>query len=411
MQKKITIIGGGAAGFFAGINGAFMKTSYKWLLLEGSKVPLYKVKISGGGRCNLTHECFDPIKFSENYPRGSKELKGPLSQFQAKDTVMWFAKRQIKVIGEKDGRMFPESNKSSTIINCLLSEQKKSKLELKLNTKVESIRKNKNKFEITTLDQEKILTDYVILCTGSSRIGYNLATKLGHKIIAPAPSLFTFKIKDPLLDNMMGQSFTTSRLTLTIGEKTSKRKWVSEGALMITHWGLSGPATLRLSAFAARELMEAKYHANLTINWLNFKKKSHLIKILKQHKINYFNKSIKYQNISSLSKHFWEHVLLNAKIDEKSKWHHLSSKEIEQLSDILYESKMKVTGKGVFKDEFVTAGGVSCKEVNFKTMESKVCPGLFFAGEILNIDGITGGFNFQNAWTTGWIAAKALSNL
>jgi len=406
--KKILIVGGGAAGFFAAINAAENLKSknikFDIQILESSSSVLKKVRISGGGRCNVTHNLFDINSFCERYPRGYQELKSAFHNFQAKDTVQWFQSRGVSLVAEDDGRMFPDTNTSETIIDCFLNLARENNVQIKLNHKVESIKKlASGQFEVSVLNFENIFADSVMIATGSSAFGHRLAKELGHTIAELAPSLFSFKISDSLINELSGLSFENTEVKLVIdNEKPFKER----GPLLITHWGLSGPAVLKISAWAAREMLHSNYMAKLIVNWLGLEKLEVVSEILKEIKL--ANKKSQIQNAypEKLAKRFWIQFLQKINISLDKRWADISNKEIQLLADGLFATEFQVLGKNRYKDEFVECGGVSLKEINFKTMESKICPGLYFAGEVLDIDGITGGFNFQNAWTGAWIAAK-----
>lgn len=404
MKKLIcAYIGGGAAGYFAAINSAEKNPNARHILFEATMRPMTKIKISGGGRCNVTHHCFDIRDLVKNYPRGSRELLGAFTRFQPQDTIAWFQKRGVELKVESDGRMFPITDKSDTIISCLNSEVERLGIEVRKGSKIKSIEKVEDQFLLKFPNEETLLVDRVLLATGSFPTSYELASSLGHKIVPPVPSLFTFNCKHPLLDEMMGTSFKKVSLQLEI---ESKKKWNQEGPLLITHWGLSGPAVLKLSAFAARELHAAEYKAKLRVNWLCWGEEN-IFNEISEIKNREGKKSLSSMALFDLSKRFWQHLCKYALPDKcESTWNDLSKKDLRTLASVLCNSEIQVEGKGVFKEEFVSAGGIDLKEVDFKRMESKVCPGLFFAGEILDIDGITGGFNFQNAWTTAWIVAQ-----
>ena len=403
-SNTIVIIGGGAAGFFAAINTAQKYPHLRVLLLESSQRPLSKLRISGGGRCNVTHHCFDTKLFASHYPRGSKELVSLFYRFQAKDTVDWFKKRGVELYAQEDGRMFPTSNKSQSIIDCFLSEQQKTNLDVRFSYRVESIEKKDDLFTVKIKNKETITASKVLLATGSAPIGYEIADYFGHCLVSRVPSLFTFKIKDSLLDDMMGQSFNNCKAMLSFPGK-SHVKFEKVGPLLITHWGLSGPAILKLSAFAARELFQSKYNALLKVNWVYPMNQEELIHQFKK-KRSISNTRVSQSDFSTLSRRFWMNFLNQIQIDHQLLWSQLSDKQIHLLAQELTGYVLTVSGKGVFKEEFVTAGGVALNQINFKTMESRVCPGLYFAGEIMDVDGITGGFNFQNAWSTAWVASE-----
>ncbi len=407
--RTIIIVGGGAAGFFAAINAAenakAKQTPVDIQILEASGGTLKKVSISGGGRCNVTHNLFEPRAFCERYPRGAKELLSAFQRFQARDTVEWFRKRGVNLVPEDDGRMFPDTNTSETIIQCFTESAAKAGVQVKLNHKVESITKQApaGKFVVQIRSGQIIEADSVLIATGSSAFGHKLAKNLGHTITELAPSLFSFKIDDPMLLDLSGLSFENAEVKLVpSGEKPIKEK----GPLLITHWGLSGPAVLKISAWAAREMLHANYKADLIVNWMGADRIETALNILRKVKIDGLKSQVHNVFPETLAKRFWIKVLARVKILEDKRWADISNKELQALADTLFKTTFAVLGKNRYKDEFVECGGVDLKELNFKKMESKICPGLFFAGEILDIDGITGGFNFQNAWTGGWIAAQ-----
>ena len=373
-EFDLIILGGGAAGIFAACNAPG-----KVLLIEKTAQLLSKVRISGGGRCNVTHHCFDPKELVKNYPRGHKELLGPLYKFGPQETIDWFAKRGVKLKTEKDGRMFPVTDSSETIINCLL---KNVKAEIRTRTRIQKIIRTVEGFELDQLKTKKLL-----LATGSSHKGHTIAKEFGHTIIDPVPSLFTFNVPNSPLKELSGISVPT-KITLD--------NFTQTGPLLITHFGFSGPACLKLSAFAARHLAEKKYCATLKINWLP----EFTIDQIKN-----ANPKKQLSSINLLPKSLWKALI--GPLGEK-KIGTLSNKNLEQLKEKLQNDSYQVQGKTTNKEEFVTCGGISLREVNFKTMESKLCPGLYFAGEILDIDGVTGGFNFQNAWTTSFYAGSNL---
>jgi len=404
-MKQIVIIGAGAAGCFAAINAARRFKKNKYIIVEATQRPLTKVLISGGGRCNVTHNCFDPNILVKNYPRGSKELIGAMHIFGPQDTCKWFADEKITLVAEQDGRMFPSTNSSKTISTCLLNLIEKENIYLQKGKKVKTLKKIKNIFNLEFQDGSVLQADMIMLSTGSSPLGHSLAKYLGHTITPTSPSLFTFKITDTFLTGLMGQSVPQAQLSLSFTDEISKKKWQQTGPVLITHWGLSGPAVLKLSAFAATQLQQAKYQAKLTVNWLGNKNYEQCFREIWRHKENNMKKECKAQAFFSLSKKMWIKFLGT---ESNKKWADISKESIKQISQQLCGQKFLITGKGIFKEEFVTCGGVKRNEINFKTMESKITNSLFFAGEIIDIDGITGGFNFQNAWTGAWIASHNL---
>lgn len=404
-RLRIVVIGGGAAGFFAAICCAESNPRAQVKLLEAGRQPLSKVLISGGGRCNVTHACFEPALLVQNYPRGGKALRGAFSQFQARHTVDWFTAHGVKLKTEADGRMFPITDDSNTIATCLLEQADELGINLRLQSPVKSIEKIDETFQIELRSGELLSADRVLLATGSSPQGYQLAKDLGHTIVPPVPSLFTFNVKDDRLQDLAGVSVDPVRLRLQVGDA----KFEQTGALLITHWGLSAPAVLKLSAWAARELHDHRYQAKLTINWLPHQNPEKLRQELIAVRNQIPQRSIAANCPVMLPRRLWERLTEFVGIAKATRWAELSNKVLNQLIQELTQGSYTITGKGVFKEEFVTCGGVTLKEVNFKTMESRCCPGLYFAGEILDIDGITGGFNFQSAWTTGAIAGNAMA--
>lgn len=399
MDKQIihVVIGGGAAGVFAAIRCKALNPSAQVILLEKTNQLLAKVRISGGGRCNVTHACFDPLKLTQNYPRGSKELLGPFHHFQPKNTIAWFEERGVALKTESDGRMFPTTDSSETIIQCLLQAASLAGVEIRKQQRVESIQKKESRFLIQ-LETEQISADSVLLATGSSSWGYSVAKELGHAIVEPVPSLFTFNTPtSPLLD-LSGISVSEVIVTL---KGTSFRQ---KGPLLLTHWGFSGPAILKLSAWAARELHDLAYKATLLINWTGSPNQEILYQSLLQRK----QQSPLQALPPILPNNLLVRLCTSLQIDPTTSLGKLPNKALAGLAAKLSSDAYTIDGKTTYKQEFVTAGGVDTKSIDFRTMESKSTPGLFFAGEILNIDGITGGFNFQNAWTTGWLAGTAM---
>ena len=403
---NVVVIGGGAAGFFGAIACATANKNLRVSILEAGTKPLAKVKISGGGRCNVTHHCFEPIQLVQNYPRGGKALRGAFTRFQPQDTVNWYESRGVKLKTEADGRMFPVTDDSETIINCLTDEAEKLGIVLHTKTPVKYLAKKQDKFHIGLKNGRELLADKVLVATGSNPLGYGWAKQLGHTIEPPVPSLFTFNIKDIRLQDLAGISLENVKLKLL---DTGKTKLEQSGALLITHWGISGPVTLKMSAWGARLLCDRNYCSILEINWLPEHNSETLKQELLHIKATIPKKKIITYCPVNLPKRLWQNLIKYIEIKPEKIWADLSKKELNKLTLEILQGQYKITGKGVFKEEFVTCGGVSLKEINFKTMESKKCPGLFFAGEILDIDGITGGFNFQSAWTTGWLAGNAMA--
>ena len=402
--KEVIIIGGGAAGFFAAINLAESNPDIRVTILEKSNKVLQKVKVSGGGRCNVTHACFDPRELVEHYPRGKKELLGPFHKFMTGDTMEWFENRGIPLKIEADNRIFPQSDSSQSIIDCFVSSAEKAGVIVKLGQNVQDIVINEGQFEIKT-GTEKFLADKLLICSGGNPKIWQLLKKLGHQITDPVPSLFTFNIKDPVIDDIPGLSVPNAIVKVT-GFKDP-----SQGPLLITHWGLSGPAILKLSAFSARYLAEKNYEFDLLVNWCGLPLET-VRKILMDQKKSASKKQVFLRSVyPEIPKRLWVRLLTAAGIGADQNWSDLSHQQIESIARQLTRTRFRSNGKTTFKEEFVTAGGVDLKEVNFKRFESKLHPNLFFAGEILDIDGVTGGFNFQNAWTGGFLAAMAMADV
>ena len=405
-SMKIVVIGGGAAGFFGAIACANTHPHTEVILLEAGRQPLAKVRISGGGRCNVTHACFEPAQFVQNYPRGAKALRGAFSRFQAKDTVEWFTQKGVTLKTEEDGRMFPTTDSSETVVNCLIDAAKQAGIRIKTGARVAEIKVNsqthQNRFKITLKSGEILTADRLLLATGSNPSGYRWAQQFGHQITPPVPSLFTFNIADERLKDLAGISVNHAKI------KLPQAQLEQAGPLLITHWGLSGPAVLKLSAWGARVLQDCRYQTPLVINWLPQSNPEVLRKELLAVKSQLPQRVISSSCPVMIPRRLWKQLTLAVGIDEQKRWAEVSNKVLNQLIKELTRGEYQINGKGVFKEEFVTCGGVSLKEVNFKTMESRCCPNLYFAGEILDIDGVTGGFNFQSAWTTGWLAGQAM---
>ncbi|MBT4761366.1 MAG: NAD(P)/FAD-dependent oxidoreductase [Bdellovibrionaceae bacterium] len=403
--KKVVVIGGGPAGFFYAINLAqwanSKKLSVEITILEASNDFLKKLKISGGGRCNFTHNQFDIKEFIKHYPRGQKELRSVFHQFQAQDMVKWLEDRGVETKIESDGRMFPASDDSQTLVDLFIDSAKEFNIQLLSNQRVESVVNNNGQFKIQTKSQS-FTAQTVMLATGSARQGYVIAEMLGHKVTDLAPSLFSFKIQHDLLADQSGVSFKNATLELRT-ENGFKLK--GKGPLLITHWGLSGPAVLKISAWAARELKTSGYQAKLYVNWMGDNSLEEILKELNSFKQDYFKKSLVNQVPSTLTKNFWRSVLVSLQIAPDTKWGELKKKSVNRIAQTLYRCELTIRGKNRFKEEFVECGGVASKQVDFKTMQSKICPNLYFSGELLDIDGITGGFNLQNSWSTAYVAA------
>lgn len=405
-RLQIIVIGGGAAGFFGAIAAAKSHPHPQVTILEASPQVLGKVRISGGGRCNVTHACFEPKLLVQNYPRGNKALLGAFSRFQAQDTVTWFQKHGVHLKTEADGRMFPITDTSETITSCLVNAANAAKIKIQTRTPVNHVTYHQGKYIITLKSGEKQECDRLLMATGSNPIGYQIAQSLGHTIISPVPSLFTFNVRDTQLNQLAGISLPNVKIKLSVPEHPGLEQ---TGAFLITHWGFSGPVILKLSAWGARILHQHRYQAKLQINFLPHLSPEEIRQQLIQTKEEVPRKTMFLYRGVEVPHRLWQYLLSRANIQEQVRWAEVSKRQINQLITELTQGQYLVSGKGVFKEEFVTCGGVDLKEVNFKTMESKISPGLYFAGEILDIDGITGGFNFQSAWTTGYLAGCAMT--
>jgi predicted Rossmann fold flavoprotein len=403
--RRIVIVGGGAAGFFAALACAETGSGAEIVILEKTSQFLSKVKISGGGRCNVTHACFDEREFATRFPRGEQALIAPFKRFQARDTVAWFAARGVKLKTEDDGRMFPVTDSSQTIIDCLLGAARQAGVKLKTNCGVESVIRNPpGGFNLALSNGETMTCDGLLLATGGCRtpaLG-QLAVSLGHTLEPPVPSLFAFHIATVWLRELAGISVELVEASVPgagLGER---------GALLVTHWGLSGPVILRLSAWGARKLHELNYSFPLQVNWLPQLNAEKLAAELEARRHSQPARQIVNSPVPPLPARLWEQLVLASGVPRETRWSALSRSAQHRLVQQLRRTEFSVSGKSLNRDEFVTCGGVRLSEVNFKTMESRICPGLFFAGELLDLDGITGGFNFQSAWTTGWIAGHAM---
>ncbi len=402
------IVGGGAAGFFTGLNLAKNIPGHKIAIIERGKSVLEKVRISGGGRCNVTHAEFIPSELTNNYPRGAKELLGPFHSFMTGDTIAWFEERGVALKIEEDGRMFPTTDTSQTIIDCFLKEAKTYNI-----TILKEYALKEFAFAKAQLEQqpswELITSKGIINCTslvmatGSNPKIWKQLAMLGHSITPAVPSLFTFNIKDERIEGLMGLS--TEAAVEVIGLPLE-----SEGPLLITHWGMSGPGILKLSAWGARELNSCKYEFQIKVNWLLYTTQEDALEQLTELKHKYAKQSPHTYAHFELPKRLWRKLLVAVQIEEQTKWADIPKIKLVALSQELTQGIYQVKGKSTFKEEFVTAGGVDLKEINFKTFESKLLPNLYMAGEVLNIDAITGGFNFQNAWTGGYHVAQAIAN-
>lgn len=405
-QLRVIVVGGGAAGFFGAIACAEASPDAQVTLLEAAPEPLGKVRISGGGRCNVTHHCFDPALLSQNYPRGGKALRGAFTRFQPQDTVAWYKRRGVRLKVEEDGRMFPVTDDSATVIDCLLRELRRTGVQLRIKAVVKAVSQTGNGFTVTLRSQEVLTCDRLLLATGSSPQGHRIVASLGHTIESPVPSLFTFNVPDKALHALAGVAVEPVAVKLTVPGR--KQNLTQTGPLLITHWGLSGPAILKLSAWGARILHESAYQGSLQVNWLPSHSQDYLRDQLQNARQAMPKRAIANHCPFDLPKRLWRYWVQQAGLTEDITWSNLPKKALNYLVATIHHGTFSIQGKGVFKDEFVTCGGIKLAEVNFQTMESRRCPGLFLAGEILNVDGVTGGFNFQSAWTTGWLAGQKL---
>ncbi len=413
MQQQLVVIGGGAAGFFCAINAARLNPALKVTIVEKSNKVLSKVKVSGGGRCNVTHDCIEIGELIKRYPRGQNFLKKAFHWFSTKDTIQWFSERGVTLKIEADGRMFPVTNTSQTIIDCLLKEATKYGVVIKLGfdvTSIEllsevSVEHSTSVMELKATNSKSITCNYLCIASGGypKAIQFEWLKKIGHTIESPVPSLFTFNIPNHSITQLMGVSVEQAQIKI-VGSKLS-----NSGPLLITHWGLSGPAVLKLSAYGARELSSTNYHFKILVNWL-MQYNEQTLKDEWQHlRQQYSSNKIHNKNPFGLPNRLWTYLVASSDINENLRWADVNSKQQNQLIKNLTAQEFEVKGKTTFKEEFVTCGGIKLSEVDANTMQSKMAPNIYFAGEVLDIDGITGGFNFQNAWTSGWIAAKAIA--
>ena len=405
--RKIAIIGGGAAGFFTAVNAARVNTQLDITIFEKSREVLSKVRVSGGGRCNVTHHCFDPEILSKHYPRGENVLRWSFEQFQAKDTVEWFENRGVKLKAEEDGRMFPTTDHSQTIIDCLMSDARKYGVKILTKTKVDAVVPEADggfRLSIRKKSPEKF--DAVVIATGgyNREKAYGWLKTLGHSVHSPVPSLFTFNFRDKMLADLAGISVENAHV------KIEELPFEEAGPVLITHWGLSGPAVLKISAWAARDLHDLEYRFHALVNWVHplneHETREELIKLREKNA----RKTVSKQDQFSFPNRLWDRFLELSGIKTDKRWADLSNKEIHELTQTLFRSRYSIQGKTTYKEEFVTCGGIPLNEVNPDTLESKIVPNLYFVGEVLDIDGVTGGFNFQAAWTNGWLAANAIAD-
>ena len=408
------MIGGGAAGFFAAVAAARAAEAVQVVLFEATAHPLAKVRISGGGRCNVTHACFDPRELIKRYPRGSRELLGPFHRFGPNETIEWFARHGVTLKTEADGRVFPATDDSATIVNCLCRQAASCGVELRTRCGVRNVRQaaaidppaGNLSFVLETTEGTVEEFDRVVVATGGNRgsTGLAIAAAFGHSIAPPVPSLFTFHLDDPRLQGLEGVSVSAAELSVP-GTRLREA-----GAMLVTHWGLSGPAVLRLSAWGARELASREYRFPLRVAWVGSRRLEHAAADLERLRGAHPRRQTNNINPWELPARLWERLLAAAGVARDAPWTTISNAALQVLAREAVAADYVVTGKSMNKEEFVTCGGVQLSQVDFRRMESRLCRGLFFAGEVLDIDGITGGFNFQAAWTTGWIAGHAAAS-
>lgn len=404
-KKRLIVIGGGAAGFFCAVNAARCSPSLEVVIVEKSSKLLSKVRISGGGRCNVTHACFSIAEMIKKYPRGSSFLKKAFQHFFTTDTIIWFRERGVDLKTESDGRMFPSSNCSQTIVDCLMQEANRYGVQILLNSEVKGVGKSDAGFKLSIANDTILAADFLCIASG----GYPKSTqfewlqKIGHRIESPVPSLFTFNMPGNPINALMGIAVERVQVKI-IGSKLA-----DEGPLLITHWGMSGPAILKLSAWGARELAAKNWQFGIIVNWLPAYNEQSLREKFQLVRFDIAAQKISNRNPFLLPQRLWDYLLQQSGVNENSRWADLPAKEQNKLIKNICTQEFAVNGKTTFKEEFVTSGGVALDEVEHASMQSKILPGLYFAGEVLNVDGVTGGFNFQNAWTTGWIAANAIA--
>jgi predicted Rossmann fold flavoprotein len=412
-RKKLIVIGGGAAGFFCAVNAARMNPGLDVVILEKSKKVLSKVRVSGGGRCNVTHACFDVDEMIKRYPRGNNFVRKSLHQFFTKDTISWFEERGVELKTESDGRMFPSTNSSQTIIDVLLREANLYGVTIRLNSEVKEVAVKyhgdsgkETEFILSCSNGEVLQADYLCIASGGypKTPMFEWLTKLGHSIEEPVPSLFTFNMPQHPITELMGVSVEHAKV------KISGTKLEQEGPLLITHWGLSGPAVLRLSAWAARQLAMCNWQFSILINWLPQTNEQSLLKDFQRLRLELASQKISNRNPFGLPHRLWDFFLNEASVTGEMRWADLPAKTQNKLVQLLCAYRADIKGKTTFKEEFVTAGGVRLSEIDANTMMSRKIQNLFFAGEVMDVDGITGGFNFQHAWTSGFIAARAVAD-
>lgn len=406
INKRLVVIGGGAAGFFCAINAAKLFPALEIKLIEKSNKLLSKVKISGGGRCNVTHNAPDLIYMSKHYPRGQHFVKKAFSRFFVPDTIEWFRERGVTLKAEADGRMFPDTDSSQTIIDCLLKEADKYRVKIDMSTAVTALTQAGNGWKVSLQDGSVLEADFVCVAAG----GYAQADKFswlqatGHKIVTPLPSLFTFNMPGNPITELMGVSVPEAHI------KIAGTKLQEKGPLLITHWGMSGPGVLRLSAWGARDLAQMQYNFTAIVNWLPAFNENSLLEEMKELRFSMGGQKMHTKNPFGLPQRLWQFLLLQSGLPEEVRWADAPAKDVNKLVKQLVVMECAVKGKTTYKEEFVTCGGIQLSEIDPATMESKLAPNLYFAGEVMDVDGVTGGFNFQHAWTSGWIAANSISS-
>lgn len=401
-KPTVVIVGGGAAGFFVAANLNHIRDRANIILIEKASKVLQKVKVSGGGRCNVTNVCAEPEELVKNYPRGNRELLGPFHTFNPSHTIQWFEDRGVKLKTEEDGRVFPTTDDSQSIVNCLYEQAMENEVSVRTSEGLVSIHKKNNHQWVVETTTHQYLADFLVVTTGNSETVMEMLKKSGLEMTKLVPSLFTFNSKHPLLSDMMGVSFERVEV------KVKGLKYKTEGPLLITHWGLSGPAILKVSSFLAKELNELNYKFDLEINFTSFSTEDEVMEELEIEKLNQGKKQLKNVSPFNLPAKFWKRILELTETNDSKIYAEWNKKEMRKVAAMLFRMTIPVHGKSTFKEEFVTCGGVSLKEIDFKNFSSKKHPNLFLAGEVLDIDGVTGGFNFQAAWTGGWIVAKSI---
>ena len=406
-EFDLLVVGGGAAGFMAAVTAAEQGVQ-RVLVLEATTEPLSKVRLSGGGRCNVTHACWDPAELVGHYPRGQRPLRGPFSRFASGDAVAWFADHGLDLVEETDGRMFPQANRSSAVVDCLRQAAKRCGVRLITSAPVQSLTGDLSAgFVASCRGGERFYAHRVLLATGGHPSGRRLAAQLGHRLIPPVPSLFSLTLDAPQLRGCAGIALDDVALTLVVGEERFRQV----GRVLITHWGLSGPATLRLTAFAARALQASSYRAMLTVSWCGGVSQADLLAALRDQRIQAARRTLTASRplAAQLPRRLWVSMLEVVGVAADQRWADCPAKVEKGLFDQLQQCRYPVKGRGPFGEEFVTAGGVDLGEINLATMESRCCPGLHLAGELMDVDGVTGGFNFQHCWTSGWLAGQSVA--